>query len=487
MQAICSPTRGALFTGRYPIHTGMQHYVIKPGEPWGLPLDETTLPQILKQYNYSTHAVGKWHLGFHKWAFTPINRGFDDFFGYYLGAEDYFTHIRDGGLDLRTNTFDKNRKLVDKLRWDLNGQYSPELYSQHTIDLISRHKDQNNPFFIYLAYQSAHSPHQVPQQYIDKYSSHFRDKDQQIFAGMVSAMDEGIGNITRVLRDSGLHENTIVVFSSDNGGDVNCVHNILTSSNYPYRGGKKSLYEGGIRTPTLVWAPTTLLPGKSDAMMHVTDWFPTFVSLASLQGKLQPYNKFKTKPLDGFNQWQVISQNLPSKRNEFVLNIDATPFQCGHQVPQSGVRWKNWKLIVGGGGPPFGWYPAPISLEKGFYCDKNYTDFIELYNVRRDPSETWNVARLYPDIVRFLKNKLKAYSATAVPPLSKPYDPASNPKNFNNTWMPWMEGNEVEQNIKSDKYEDKDFKTMFKSSAHMTGPDDCTGFPLDNVADNIYI
>ena len=88
----------------------MQHYVIVPGEPWGLPLDETTLPQILKQYNYSTHAVGKWHLGFHKWAFTPINRGFDDFFGYYQGKEDYLTHIRDGGLDLRTNTFDKNGK-----------------------------------------------------------------------------------------------------------------------------------------------------------------------------------------------------------------------------------------------------------------------------------------------------------------------------------------------------------------------------------------
>ena len=85
------------------------------------------------------------------------------------------------------------------------------------------------------------------------------------------------------------------------------------------------------------------------------------------------------------------------------------------------------------------------------------------------------------------EKKLKAYSATAVPPLNEPYDPASNPTNFNNTWMPWMEENEVEQNIKPDKYEDNDFKTMFKNSAHMTGPDDCTGFPLDNVADNIYI
>lgn len=161
-------------SGRYPIHTGLQHDVIYPGQPWGLPLDETILPQILKEYNYSTHAVGKWHLGMHKWAYTPLHRGFDDFFGYYLGGENYDTHRNSKGLDLRSDYFDKDGKFVDELRWDLDGRYSAELYSEHVVDLLNGLKTQEEPFFIYLAYQSVHAPHMVPQRYIDQYTSRIR-------------------------------------------------------------------------------------------------------------------------------------------------------------------------------------------------------------------------------------------------------------------------------------------------------------------------
>ena len=446
-QAICTPTRGALLTGRYPIHTGTQHHVVKPGQPWGLPLEETTLPQILKEYNYSTHAVGKWHLGFHKWAYTPVYRGFDAFLGMYQGSQDYLTHYdnyRKGGLDLRSDTFDEDGRFVEELRWDLHGQYSAEFYSQHTIDLIWKHKTQETPFFIYLAYQNVHNPHQVPQQYIDKYSSHFNTRDQQVFGGMVSAMDEGIGNITAALRDSGLGDNTIVVFTSDNGGNSNCLRMNTTSSNFPYRGGKKTLYEGGIRTPTIVWAPNRVLSGETNAMVHITDWLPTLWSQASLQGQLKPNNPIKTKPLDGIDQWQVISGQHPPKRQEFIINIDPSGFPCGHEVAQSAVRWRDWKLIIGGGGPPFGWYPNPDRRE---YLLFDYTDFIELYNIRQDPSERRNVHQRYPEIVKLLRSKLSGYNRTAVPPRTKPYDPASDPKYFNNTWMPWREESLVEQNF----------------------------------------
>ena len=95
VQPLCSATRGSLLTGRYPIHLGLQHNVIRPAEPRGLPLHETTLPQVLKSYNYSTHAVGKWHQGFYKWAYTPLYRGFDSFLGFYLGGQHYFSHLPD--------------------------------------------------------------------------------------------------------------------------------------------------------------------------------------------------------------------------------------------------------------------------------------------------------------------------------------------------------------------------------------------------------
>ena len=475
-------------SGRYPIHTGMQHEVIYPGEPWGLPLDETIIPQILKEYDYSTHAVGKWHMGMHKWAFTPLYRGFDDFFGYYLGGENYDTHKNKGGLDLRSDWFADNGKVIDELRWDLDGQYSAELYSQHTVDLISKHKDKENPFFIYLAYQSVHAPHMVPQRYIDQYASHITDKKEKVFAAMTSSMDEGIGNITRALIAAGLDDNTIVVFSSDNGGNVNCVKQV-TSSNYPYRGGKRALYEGGVRSPSFIWAPGRLSPGKSDAMIHVTDWLPTFWSLASLQGKLEPKNPIKTKELDGYNQWLAISEKLPSNRTEFLINIDPKPVACGHQVPHGGIRWKDWKLIIGAGGPPFGWYPAPTLNEKGDFCKKANYSYIELYNIKEDPSETRNVSHKYPDIVHFLTAKLNAYNATAVPLGNKPVDPASNPKNFNNTWMPWMDM-EVKDNepntysLSRDIWLSGNQLTLNDLQKGNGGDDACTDFALERDPEN---
>ncbi|KAL5256755.1 hypothetical protein ACHWQZ_G011874 [Mnemiopsis leidyi] len=277
----------------------------------------------------------------------------------------------------------------------------------------------------------------VPQRYIDQYSSHIENKGQQVFAAMVSSMDEGIGNITKALENTGLAENTIIVFSSDNGGNVNCVKEV-TSSNYPYRGGKRALYEGGVRSPSFVWARNRISSLRSDAMIHVTDWLPTFWSLASLQGKLSPNNPIKTKPLDGVDQWLAISENLPSNRTEFVINIDPKPIACGHRVPHAGIRWKEWKLIIGQGGPPSGWYPAPGVEDLVNYCGP-HDSYIELYNIIEDPSETRNVSDKFPDIVQMLTDKIKAYNATAVPMGNKKKDPASNPRNFNYTWMPWMD------------------------------------------------
>ncbi|XP_063694726.1 arylsulfatase B-like [Bolinopsis microptera] len=474
VQPICSPTRSALMSGRYPIHTGLQHFVILPGQPWGLPLDETIIPQILKEYNYSTHAVGKWHLGMHTWSYTPAHRGFDDFFGYYLGSQDYNTHIRGGGYDLRSDYWDENGQFVDDVRYDLKGQYSTELYTQRMVDLISDKKAQKNPFFIYMAYQNVHAPHMVPQRYIDQYSTHIKDGQEKTFAAMVSAMDEGIGNITAALEAAGLADNTVIVFSSDNGADVECVETV-TASNFPYRGGKRSLYEGGLRSPSFVWAGGRLAHATSNALIHVTDWLPTFWGLASLQGKLKPNNPIKTKSLDGVNQWQTISENKASERTEILLNIDPYPQRCGHQLPNYGIRWKEWKLILGSGGPPNGWYPAPRlnDLETADRtCHKPIAGLVELYNIELDPYERRNVSDRYPHLVKKLTHKLMAYNATAVPPGNMATDPASDPIHFNHTWMPWMEdGEEVGENLRKNLWEMEEYNWVQMEVEEL--PDPC--------------
>ena len=458
-------------SGRYPIHTGMQHGIIHPGEPWGLPTDETTIPQILKEYNYSTHAVGKWHLGMHKWSYTPLYRGFDDFFGYYLGSQDYNTHMRGDGYDLRSDYWNKYGQFVDDVRYDLKGLYNTELFTQRMLDLVSEKKSQENPFFIYMAYQNVHTPHMVPQRYIDKYSTHVKDVPMKTFAAMVSAMDEGIGNITAALEAAGLSENTIIVFSSDNGAHVGeCVKHI-TGSNYPYRGGKRSIYEGGVRVPTFVWARGRLASATSNALVHVTDWLPTFWGLASMHGKLKPNNAITTKPLDGVNQWHVLTQVKESARTELLLNIDPFPLGCGHPLPNWGVRWKEWKLILGSGGPPDGWYPGPsLTRKEQTTCHIPVDGYVELYNIELDPYEHKNVSHHFPHIVQMLTRKLLGYNVTAVPPGNMNHDPNSNPKRHNNTWMPWMEA-EIKEDRRKNLWELEEYNWVQIETEEL--PDPC--------------
>ena len=189
-------------------------------------------------------------------------------------------------------------------------------------------------------------------------------------------------------------------------------------------------------------------------MIHVTDWLPTLWHLASLEGRLKPNKNIITKPLDGVNQWLAISQLAKSSRNQFIINIDPLPVNCGPN-PHAGVRWGDWKLIIGAGGPPMGWYlPAYLSdylkhvspdehqmiikRNNATPMNGNTDSGIELYNILEDPSETNNVYKSYPKIVKFLISLIKDYNTTAVPPGFKDYDLRSNPENFGGAWIPWL-------------------------------------------------
>ncbi|XP_070001050.1 arylsulfatase B [Penaeus vannamei] len=393
VQPICTPTRSALLTGRYPFTLGRQHSVLKDNEPTGLTLNATLLPQSLKEVGYSTHAVGKWHLGFCSWDYTPTKRGFDTFYGYYNGAEDYFTHRRGyvadsewpgkplprgkrDFLDLRNNTEpDGSKEEI----------YSAHLFASYVEDLLTS-RNPETPMFLYLPFQSCHAPLMVPEEYMKPYA-HIQDLDRRTYLGMVTAMDEAVGRVVAALKSSGHYEDSVIVFTTDNGGPTK--HG---ANNWPLRGYKTTLWEGGTRGAAFIHSPLLPNPGAvSHKMIHVTDWYQTLVGLA---GGVAPGDT------DGFDQWASLTSSAPSPRTQLIYNLDDT------DKFKAGIRVGDMKLLINPGNA--GWTPPPeseptnqepphsqatkteTSSSKKYTPAKSYEN--SLY-AKGDKSESWNHAR----------------------------------------------------------------------------------------------
>jgi arylsulfatase A-like enzyme len=198
-------------TGRYPMRLGLQTLVIFPSHKYGLPTDELTLPQALKDTGYRTMIVGKWHLGHADKKYWPQNRGFDHFYGNLVGEVDYFTKDRGG--------------LVD---WQRNGSFFKEdgyyttLIGDEAVKLIEA-QDGKTPFFLYFASLAPHAPYQVPSAYAERYKGTIENEQRRTYAGMITALDEQVGRIVGALEKKGLRENTLILFASDNGGATNAL------------------------------------------------------------------------------------------------------------------------------------------------------------------------------------------------------------------------------------------------------------------------
>ncbi|XP_070564221.1 arylsulfatase B-like [Ptychodera flava] len=434
---ICTPTRSVLMTGRYQFHLGMQHHVLFAQEPRCLPLDEVTLPQKLKESGYATHMVGKWHLGFCKWDCVPNHRGFDTFFGFYLAGGDYFTHTRQchghkfAAWDLRDN----NEPVGPKYE----NQYSTMLYAQKAQEVIRRH-NSDRPLFLYLSFQAVHSPLQVPEQYSDLYANKLEsDEERRIYAGMTTCMDEAIGNVTRTLKETGLWNNSVIVFSTDNGGSTK-----YGASNWPLRGSKGSLYEGGVRGPGFVTSPLLSQSVRGTAtreLLYVGDWLPTFVHLAG--GTTEG-----TKPLDGVNQWETISQGTKSARKEIVHNIDPLRDLKGRPIGEpytedvpfdvrvaASIRVGHWKLLTGQKGSNKWTTPS----DKGYKQEESENRIVVLYNIMADPEERHDLSTCRPDIVNRLLTRLSFHNKMVVLPEEVfPNLHQADPLNFNMSWTPWL-------------------------------------------------
>ena len=376
VQPMCTPTRAALMTGRYPFRYGLQTIVIPTAAGYGLDTSEYLMPQCLKDAGYKTAIIGKWHLGHADRKYWPKQRGFDYQYGAMIGELDYFTHDEHGVLDW----FRDNKPVHEK-------GYTTDLLGDDAVKYINA-QDAKKPFYLYLTFNAPHTPYQAPQEYIDRYKE-IQDPTRRTYAGMVACLDDNIGKVVAALDKKGLRENTLILFHSDNGGTTNKMFTgqmadvsklKLPCDNGPYRDGKGSLFDGGTLVCACANWPGHVKEQTVKGLIHVVDIYPTFAKLAGASTE-------KCKPLDGVDVWDTIAEDKPSPRTEFIYNVE--PFR-------GAIRQGDWKLI---------WRTMLPSS-------------VDLYNLAEDPYEKNNIAAAHPEKVAEMQARLEAAGKEAAKPLA---------------------------------------------------------------------
>jgi arylsulfatase B len=404
---VCSPTRAGLMTGRYPIRYGAMRTVFPPWRKGGLDTSEVTLADVLGAVGYGRRGVfGKWHLGHSDVKYHPLRRGFTDFYGHYNGAIDYFTHEREGVLDWHRG-FATNH----------DEGYSTDLIARRAAEFIHDAAAGGAPFLCYVPFNAPHSPFQAKPEDMAPYQDleaipgdrpsdspeaqqaakniEQRRKNRRILAGMIAGLDRGVGRVLDAVAESGVHDNTLVLFFSDNGGVAGI------GSNKPLRGDKATVFEGGTRVPAAIRWPAVLEGGgrKVESPIGVIDVLPTLMSVAGV-------DDHGGKPLDGLNVWPLIAGEQQQIDRELYSYIGAR----GEDTEQVSYRDGDWKLVVTG--PNLANPKADNSKRKRL-----------LFRLDRDPNEQNDLAAEEPQRVAAMFAKAKAFRelqpADGVPPYSE--------------------------------------------------------------------
>jgi arylsulfatase A-like enzyme len=383
-QPACSPTRAALMTGKTPMRLGVLSPISK-NNPTGLPLTERLLPEHFRAAGYQTFMTGKWHLGHRDRDYLPTSRGFDHFYGHVTGGIGYWDHVHGGGLD-----------------WQRNGKtlreegYSTHLIADEAVRLIHS-RDPARPMLLYASFNAPHLPNEAPPEAVARYS-HIDNPYRRVHAAMVSELDTAIGRLLDALEAERMLDNTLIWFMSDNGGlNPDAIEPALRNlskrlegwfgkplplailefvrtnaleggaDNGPYRKGKQSVYEGGVRVPSLISWRGHVIPHRTLKMVTAQDVLPTVLGAAGLKDEAAKY--------DGADQWPAIERDAAAPTPDYVTQgRDGVAF---YRFP--------WKLVQLG------------------------SDEVELYQIDEDPTEQVDRAAADPSVVEALANALSAF------------------------------------------------------------------------------
>ncbi|GAB1869473.1 Arylsulfatase B [Camponotus japonicus] len=475
-----TPSRTAFFTGQYPMRMGMQGEGIQGGEPRGIPLNVRILPEYLRGLGYMTKLIGKWHVGYYTPQHTPLHRGFDSFLGFYNSHVSYYNYKYSfqnmSGYDMHRG---------DAPAYGSTDKYVTDFFTDEAIRIIQYH-DPSRPLYLQISHLAVHAPLESPQDYshYDGQFMHIREINRRKYAKMVSRLDNSVGRIVQALGNRGMLKDSLILFLTDNGAaSIGKFRNY--GSNYPLRGMKYTLYEGGVRGVALLWSPRLRKTARvCNELMHVTDWLPTLYSIAG--GDVRDLGE-----IDGIDQWCMLNGSLPSARDRLLLNIDEVS-------KTEGAIYKQFKLLRGSieGGYYDGYYYdieriMPSNPRKIIQEDvPPYTDtvlksavsesitrhlgdpvtqpstiiqlrrdatvncrprdsFITcnvtecLFDINNDPCETKNIAEQYSRISRELDKFLEQYGHIVKRQMKIPVDWLADPRRTNNTWEPWIPSGEI--------------------------------------------
>ncbi|MBL7825121.1 MAG: sulfatase [Saprospiraceae bacterium] len=365
-QPVCSAARAALLTGCYPNRIGI-HQALMPESKIGLNPEETTLADMLKSAGYRTAIFGKWHLGDDP-RFMPLQQGFDEYFGIPYSGDMWPKHPQQGPVfNFRELKLYENETVIDTLE---DQSLLTRQITEHAVRFIRENK--NRPFFLYVPHPQPHVPLYVSEAFAGKSGA-------GLYGDVIAELDWSVGEILAELKRQGIDENTLVVFTSDNGPWL--AYGNHAGSAKPLREGKGTVWEGGIREPCIMRFPGKIPAGTMvETPLMTIDLFPSIAELC----RAKPGDR----PIDGKNSWPVITgktRQSPQEAYFFYYNLNEL----------QGVRYKQWKMYFPHNYPHVetpGHDGQPGKIVRWSVKE------IELYNLENDPSETRNVAAEFPEI-----------------------------------------------------------------------------------------
>lgn len=398
---LCAPARAAILTGRYNHRTGAVDVSSNRGID-RIALSELTMGDYFRHAGYATALIGKWHNGLYNDAYLPHRRGFDEFFGFPNGGQDYYQYNL-----MRNGRYEPN-----------DGGYLSDVLNQAAIDFVAR--QHHRPFFLFLSHHAPHMPFQAPDSLVAKYAGRVGNKlskNDAIVYAMIEAMDHGIGLLLRKLDELQLRENTIVIFTSDNGAQF--LPNTPRRFQGSFSGEKGNVLEQGIRVPAIVSWKGTIKPGRvSTVPVHGCDWLPTLYALTE---RVEPEN---AKPLDGTNLWPLLNgQEMPelTDRPLFFQKNRYTPVGLSDASIRSGPWKLYWPMVaetmkkdLARDNPSYEkglvdrHWEMPIDFELPAYDGfKNLPP--QLFHLDEDPSERHDLAARYPEQVAALSDNYREW------------------------------------------------------------------------------